>query len=269
MSFQGKVDCASKNFSRLLFTVKQCRMAILLCLAALVSLSVKGAAQAEATSEEWGERFNTKGAELLLKEIGRDRSANGPTVISYNVFASGLPRDVRYTLWTRLVGSKPQSAANAILNGDGKVVSQLADPGRNIPEDPINLKVSAGRGEPKQFGLISSDGKFRAFAQVIPFPIETSDGRCHLSAMMTGQNYVGILIGVTGLQPGEDLLIDTRSDPEGGQSKGKATDRGTYDSALLPFVKGKRSGKVQFSVAAKSCRVGIELPWGQGSYELQ
>jgi hypothetical protein len=110
---------------------------------------------------------------------------------------------------------------------------------------------------------------FRAFAEVIPFPIEASDGPCHLAAVMTGANYIGVLIGVTGLQPGEDLLIDTRSDHEGGQTKGKATDRGTYDSALFPFVKGKRAGKVQFSVAAKSCTITVELPWGEGSYQLQ
>jgi hypothetical protein len=117
--------------------------------------------------------------------------------------------------------------------------------------------------------LISNDAKVRAFAQVIPFPIEASNGPCHLSAVMTGANYIGILITITGFQPGEDLLMESHSGHEGGQKKLKATQEGTYNSALFPFVKGERSGIVGFNVTAKSCKIGVELPWGEGSYHLQ
>jgi hypothetical protein len=240
---------------------------ILLWLATLLVTFPHCKAQAGA-GNEWGEKFNTPNAGLVLKETGRSR-LNGRTVVAYNLFASGLPLDAQYTLWMRLVGNEPQAASDALLNDQGKAVSQRADTERHIAEDPINLKVFAGKGEPKQFGLISNDGKFRAFAQVIPFPIESSDGPCHLSAVMTGPNYIGVFIEITGLLPGEDLLIDTRSDHEGGQTKGKATVQGAYDSALFPFVKGERSGRVRFNVTAKSCKIGIELPWGERSYELQ
>jgi hypothetical protein len=255
---------------RLLVWTNQDDMKILFWLVGILFVGICStcAAQTAVINDKWGEDLNSAGAKLVLKETGRTR-LNGRTVVTYSMFASGFPLDSQYTLWSRLVGSDPQTAADALLNPEGKLVSQLADAEHHTAEDPINLKVLAGRGEPKQFALISSDGKFRAFAQVIPFPIEASEGPCHLSAVMTGPNYIGVLIGLTGFRPGEDLLIDTRSDHEGGQSKGKATDRGTYDSALFPFVKGKRSGKVRFSVAAKSCNVGIELPWGEGSYELQ
>src|SRR6516162_281571 len=92
---------------------------------------------------EWGEKFNSKGAMLVLKESGRTR-INGRTVVSYGLFASGLPKDVDYTLWTRLVGGEPQGVANAFVNKDGLVVNVLADPVHKIAEDPINLKVVAG-----------------------------------------------------------------------------------------------------------------------------
>ena len=238
---------------------------ILLILVAAISLTCRAQSPEK---DQWGEKFNTANSTLVLREIGRSPS-NGQTVVTYRLFASGLPRDAQYTLWLRLVGGEPQAAADALLNDEGKAVSRLADSEHHIAEDPINLKVFAGRGEPRQVALISKDGKFRAFAQVIPFPIEASDGPCHLSAVMTAPNYFGVFVRITGLQPGEDLLIDTESDHEGGQSKGKATDQGTYNSALFPFVKGKRSGKVRYSVAAKSCKVGVELPWGEGSYQLQ
>jgi hypothetical protein len=268
MSSQGIVACFLEAIPCHWFVRSRSKIVIGIRLGVLAGMSANCMAQAGVKWEQWSEKFNTAGAKLVLNETGRTRS-NGQTTVTYNIFASGLPLDARYVLWTRLVGSDPRPAADALLNDDGRVVSQLADPEHQIPEDPINLKVFAGRGEPKQFRLISSDGKFSAFTQIIPFPIEASDGSCHLSAIMTGANYLGVLISVAGLQPGEELLIDTRSDQEAGQTKGKATDRGTYDSNLFPFVKGKRSGKVQFSVTAKSCKVAVELPWGEGSYQLQ
>ncbi len=217
---------------------------------------------------EWGENFNSLGTTLILKESGRTRVKN-QTVITYNAFASGLPKDVEYTLWTRPVGSEPQGIADAYINKDGLVVSVLADPARNIAEDPINLKVSAGRGEPKQFGLIANDGHVRAFANVVPFPIEIKAGQCGISATMGLPNYGMVSILVTGLQSGEEFEIEQHSANEGGQIKAAAQADGTYRAIVTPFVKGQTSGKLRFNVNGKSCQVGLEIPWGQGSYVIQ
>jgi hypothetical protein len=241
---------------------------IFLLVLTLLGVSASCMPQAKPNDEGWDEKFNTAGAKLTLREIERNH-LNGRTVVTYSLFVSGLPHDSHYTLWTRLVGRDPQPAADALLDNEGRVASQLADPGRHITEDPINLKVFAGKGEPKEFALISEDGKFRASAKVVPFPMESFEGSCHLSAVMTSENYYGVSIRIVGFQPSEDLLVETRSETEQGQSKAKASDQGTYDSLLLPLVKGKRSGRVRFNVTAKSCRVGVEFPWGEGSYQLQ
>jgi hypothetical protein len=90
-----------------------------------------------------------------------------------------------------------------------------------------------------------------------------------MTAIETGPYYFGMSIKVTGLQPNEDLLVDTKSENEGAQTKAKADDQGGYNVALLPFVKGKRSGKARFYVTAKSCKIGIEFLWGDGSYQYQ
>ena len=124
---------------------------------ALSALSLNCAAQGVPSSQEWGEKFNTANSKLVLIETGRSVS-NGRSVVTYDLFASGLPRDAQYTLWTRLIGSEPQAAADALLNDKGKAVSLLADPEQHIAEDPINLKVFAGKGEPRQVALISKDG---------------------------------------------------------------------------------------------------------------
>ena len=222
------------------------------------------------TSEkfEWGEKHNSDGATLLLKETGRNR-ANGQTVITYNLYVAGLPKDVDYTLWTRLVGDNPQPVADAFINKDGLVVNVLADPAHNVAEDPINVRVVAGRGEPKLFALIANDGRYRVFGQVVPFPIENASGPCRISATMTGQNYSGVLVVVTGLQSKEEFQIARRSGSEAGQTKATAAEDGTYRTLVLPFVKAQSSGKLKFSVNAKACAINVEVPWGQGSYAIQ
>jgi hypothetical protein len=217
---------------------------------------------------EWGEKFNSAGTTLVLKEAGRNR-ASGQTVITYNLFVSGLPKDGVYTLWMRLVGSNPQAVADAFINKDGLVVSALSDPANNVVEDPVNLRVVAGRGEPKQFALIANDGLYRVFGQVVPFPIEKTTGTCSISATMMGQNYSGVLVVVTGLESKEELQIAQRSGSEGGQTKATAAEDGTYRTLVFPFVKGQSSGKLKFTAIAKACSVDIEVPWGQGSYVIQ
>ena len=90
----------------------------------------------------------------------------------------------------------------------------LADPDHRVDEDPINAKVFGGKGEPIQFALISDDDHSRAFAEVIPFPMEETAGACHLSAVETGPYYFGVLVRVSGFQPDEDLSIEQRSENE-------------------------------------------------------
>lgn len=217
---------------------------------------------------QWGEKYNSAGATLVVKETARVRT-NGQTVITYNLFVSGLPKDLEYTLWSRLPGTNPQSVADAYLNKDGLVVSVLADPPHNVAEDPIDLKIVAGRGELKQFAVISNDAKYRVFGEVVPFPIATTSGPCSISATMLGPNYSAVYIVVSGLSPKEEIRIRQRSGNEGGDSKATAASDGSYRVTVFPFVKRQQSGKLAFSVTAKACGVDLAIPWGEGSYVIQ
>jgi hypothetical protein len=218
--------------------------------------------------DHWGEKFNSSGAQLTYKEVQRT-TIQGRTVITYNLFATGLPKNMRYELCVLNVGGEPTAAADAFLNNGGKVVNTLADPAHHVAEDPIDLKAFGGKGEPIQVALISEDNQSRAFAQIVPFPIEATAGPCHITVIETGPYYFGVLIKVMGLQPNEDLVIDSKSENEGGETKAKADEAGRYNAAIFPFVKGKSSGKARFDVTAKSCKIGIEFPWGDGSYQYQ
>jgi hypothetical protein len=217
---------------------------------------------------EWGEEFNSNGATAVLREAGRSR-ASGQTVVTYNLLVSGLPKDVQYTIWMRLVGGNPQAVADAFINKDGLVVSTRPESAHNVAEDPVNLKVVAGSGEPKQFAVIANDGHYRVFGYVVPFPIEKIGGRCSISATMAGPNYSGVSIVVTGLQSKEEFQIGQRSGSEAARIKATAAEDGTYRTLVFPFVKGQSSGKLKFDVTAKACAVDVEVPWGQGSYVIQ
>jgi hypothetical protein len=78
-----------------------------------------------------------------------------------------------------------------------------------------------------------------------------------------------MFVRVNGLQPNEDLLIDTNSENEGAQIKARADLQGTYNVGLFPFVKEKRSRKARFYVFAKACKLGVEFPWREGSFRYQ
>jgi hypothetical protein len=217
---------------------------------------------------QWGEKFNSAGATMVVKEIGRAR-LNGQTVISYRLFVSGLPKDLEYKLWSRLPGTNPQTVADAYLNNDGLVVNVLADPKNSVAEDPIDLKLVAGRGEVKEFAVVSSDAKYRVFGEVIPFPVETSSGPCHISVRMMGPDYSAVSVVVAGLKPNEKIQIHQQSGNESGDSKATAAPDGSYRAIVFPFVKGQSSGKLTYAVTAGACGVGIGIPWGQGSYVIQ
>ena len=252
---------------RCIMNLRAAPCVFMLSLAALLPAS-SCFAQCIPSRDQWGDKFNSPGAKLTYQEIGQT-TIQGRTVVTYNLFASGLPKGQHYVLCSLNVGSDPRAVADAYLNGDGKVVNVLGDPDHHVAEDPINVKVFGGKGEPIQVALVSDDAHLRAFAQIVPFPIEQTAGPCHLSVVETAPYYFGVLIRVTGFQPEEELTIETRSGKEGAQSKAKADTQGSYNAGLLPFVKGKRSGKASFVVKGQSCKIGIEFPWGDGSYQYQ
>jgi hypothetical protein len=132
-------------------------------------------AQDKQFTDDWTKRANSPaGSVVSLKESGRNE-VNGRTVVSYRLFASGLPKGQHFTLWTWNLGSDPQAVADAFINTEGVVVNRLGDPTRKVPEDPIDLRVFAGRGEQKRFAITSDDWALQAFANVVPFPLKKAN----------------------------------------------------------------------------------------------
>jgi hypothetical protein len=217
----------------------------------------------------WGAKYNSVGASLVLKEAGRDR-INGRTVITYHLFAAGLPADSGYVLWTRPIGGAPQDLGDVFLSKDGLVVTRLANAAKGITENPVELKVSAARGEVKQIALVGAENADqKAFGDIIPFPLDRVADRCHISAIMVDRDYSGVMVNISGLPPNEEFQLEQHSGNEGGKAKVTADINGNYRTLIFPFVKGQESGSLHLKVAAKQCAAELEVPWGKGSYVLQ
>ena len=217
-------------------------------------------------TDDWTKGANSPGSALTLRETGRN-GMQGRTVVSYRLFASGLPKDQHFTLWTWNLGSEPQAVADAFINQDGLVVNRFGD--ATHKEDPIDLKTFFGRGERKRFALTSDDWRLQAFAEAVPFPIEQTSNGCRLSVEMSAPNYAGVVLHGSGFQPNEALTIDLASGPEGGKQQATATPEGTYTAAIFPALKGQKSGKASVTITSPKCSVPVQFPWGDGSYKIQ
>ncbi len=134
-------------------------------------------AQDKQFTDDWTKAANSPGSALTLKETGRN-GVNGHTVVSYRLFASGLPKGQHFTLWTWNLGSAPQAVADAFINPEGLIVNRLRD--ATHKEDPIDVRAFAGRGERKRFAITSDDWTLQAFAEAVPFPIEQTANGCKL-----------------------------------------------------------------------------------------
>jgi hypothetical protein len=223
-------------------------------------------AQDKQFTDDWNKVANSPGSALTLKETSRN-SVNGRTVVSYRLFATGLPKGQHFTLWTWNLGNEPQAAADAFINPEGLIVNKLGD--GTHKEDPIDLRAFAGRGERKRFAITSDDWSLQAFAEAIPFPLEQIANGCRLSVEMSAPNYEVVVVRGSGFQTSESLTVELASGPEGGKQQVNATPEGTYKTAILPSVKGQKSGKASVTITSPKCSVAVEFLWGEGSYKIQ
>lgn len=134
-------------------------------------------AQVKQFTDDWLKAANSPGSVLTLKETGRN-TTNGRTVVSYRLFASGLPKGQHFTLWTWRLGSDPESVADAFVNPEGLIVNRLGD--ATHKEDPIDVRAVAGRGEKKQFAITSDDWRLQSVRRSGALPNRTDCKRMPL-----------------------------------------------------------------------------------------
>lgn len=149
--------------------------------------------------KNFGKKMNSPGVDLSLREISRSRTTDR-TLVTYSLYATGLPRTTTYTLYqAQLNGSLVQSLDGVTLDASGMAICSGKEGTckGNGPDDPIDLVLYAGKAEPKRFALISNDeAHLKGFVAVVPFPNSATDRGCKIETVIGSPN--GELIYIQG-----------------------------------------------------------------------
>lgn len=219
--------------------------------------------------KHFGKDISSPNVELSVRETNRSRSQDR-TLVTYSLFATGLPSDTMYTLiQVQLDGGMAKLMEGVTLNAEGEAIcAGREDTCRgDAPNDPIDLVVYAGKGEPKRFGLVSNEERVKGFVAVVPFPNAQSDKGCRLESIIGSPNGELTFIQGSGFEPNAELTVDSVSHGEDIKTKAKAQADGSYFAALLPYVIGKKSGKTTIDVKSKDCNPKLTFEWG--TYHLE
>jgi hypothetical protein len=218
----------------------------------------------------WKGSLNSPGVELSLKEVGRSRTTDR-TLVKYELYAIGLPKNPTYTLLEiKISGKVVQSLDGVTLDASGRAIcaGRSGTCGGNGPNDPIDLVLFAGKGEPKRLSLVSNDeAHLKAVVSVTPFPNVAADKGCRLESIIgTPKGEVTYVHG-SGFEPNEELTLNAESYGEKNLGTSKAEADGSYFAVALPGVKGKTSGTTTWSVKGKNCNPVLTFNWG--TYQLE
>jgi hypothetical protein len=201
---------------------------------------------------------NSPGAHLQAKEVARGN--NGGLVVSYELYADGFVTD-RFDLVTIPVSPEPEpvsAGSDLILAKDGKVLDGPNDPRTLIFPNFIP-------GEPARIGLISKDGKERAFVNIVPNPIKTTDHGCSLDVIRVLPRFELAFVEGTGFPPNADVDFEVNSLGEIHTGKVKSDSTGYISTAVMPFVKDKAKGQVKLLATAPMCKPKLSFHWGTAS----
>ena len=218
----------------------------------------------------WTRSTNSPGVELSLKEITRWRVTDR-TLVKYELYSAGLPKNVTYTLVEiKISGKVVQSLTSVTLDADGRAIC-AGRPGTcsgNGPSSPIDLVFFAGTAEPKRISLVSDDeAHLKGIVSVVPFPNVATDKGCKLESVIgTPKGEVTYIHG-SGFEPNEELIMDAESYGEKSRSVQRADADGSYFATLLPDILGKSSGTTVIEVKGKNCDPQLSFTWG--TYRLE
>jgi hypothetical protein len=221
---------------------------------------------ANATRDWLNGKLSTSGTSGELREVGRSGQKDRPQV-TYNIIVKGAPNDQTYTLvsWPIHLAKPREQMKGLSIGRDGLIVCAGRTPEQCVGErkdDPVNLILSPGPGEVFRMALISSDQKTKIFVAAIPLPINTKSGTCSLEVVRLTPGFELALMRARGFPANDDLLFASKSYDESDEKRVKAESDGTYVSALMPYVSGKKSGTTTLSLKGASCESTLSFDWG-------
>jgi hypothetical protein len=220
--------------------------------------------------KNFGKKMNSPGVDLSLKEIGRTPTTDR-TLVKYELYATGLPTDLIYTLFKVQISGKVLKQLDGVtIDSKGRAIcagrkGTCSGPG---PNSPIDLAFFAGKSEPIRLSLASNDdSQKKGFISAVPFPNAATDKGCRLESILgTPKGEITYVQG-SGFEPNEELTTDGESYGEKNHSVSKAEADGSYFAVAMPNVLGKTTGMTTWSVKGKNCNPKLTFSWG--SYHLE
>jgi hypothetical protein len=213
--------------------------------------------------DAWGPRASSPNISLtIIKE-----SQTG-TDFRYGLRAMGIPDGSVFTLmsWPVTQREPAQVLQGVTFNGEGVAVcagrpGTCGDPA--TPNDPIHIPFRPVPGEPIRLAVVSSDGSMKAFAKIVPLPLQGEDKACRVNASLLTPGAELLFIEGTGLAANSELTMRTDSEGERHDFKGKADAQGRFTSALLPHKQGLTHGTVNILLKGSTCSPAVSVPWGK------
>jgi hypothetical protein len=193
----------------------------------------------------------------------------------FRVFARGVPEGAQYTVAIWKIGTSAQNlqvmSSPAYVNRRGLLLTRKPSADQEKIESAgegleFDIGIQAANGEPIRFALRSKDSTVIALGTLIPYPIESSDKGCKLSALLSAPEANIVLVAGDGFAPNADLVVKGDSAGEPKQSKHKTDSNGYVQFAELPYVVGKEAGVLTDTIETSDCSVSVQVPWGKGSY---
>ena len=215
---------------------------------------------------------NPQGLRIQFQKIEDVKLADGHSG-RFRLLAPGVPEKQGYTLAVWRIGTEVKYTQGQVYaNAKGLLMWHLPTPDQEQKDalesaDEIEVDLKAARGEPIRYMLESPDGKLFVPGTIVPYPIVSEDGKCRLEARLGFPEAEGLVVYVNGLQPGAFVPLQTATEGETHSPTMTVDAKGNAVAIVAPYVAGKNMGVVKISVAVPACTVGVDVPWGDGSYQ--
>jgi len=226
------------------------------------------AGQITMITDQWFRgQLSTPGIRVELREVFRKRE-NGQLGVQYHVFVSGAPSGQTYTVmeWPVTQAKPTPSTEGVTLGKDGIVMCAGRTPDEcgnsEKPDDPIEFTYLPAKGEPYRMGLVSADGRTKAFWAVVPDPVQGKDRGCSVEAIRLMPRWEIAMLRVRGFRPSEQVTMSTKSYGESHDARVTVDAEGGFTTAVVRFVTGKSAGRTDVKLLGASCSPSVSFEWG-------
>ena len=143
----------------------------------------------------------------------------------------------------------------------------ITEQGVSLAKETFNL-YSLHRGEPVDFALVSQDQAVRAFARIVPFPLQVRDNGCSLSMEMLAPDGRQFGVRADGFNPNEEVVAISTIDGQTKQQKLKASNEGRFVAILDATQVLRAGGSASYRAAGKRCKPELTYGWGTAIKKL-